>query len=702
MKLAKMTQEKLARRLNLSRSLVGHWLTGTREPNDDHFRRVAEVLRVDERWLRGETIKTGDPAEAGWHFPKPLPGQRDFGNANVWTVPADIKTHVREGGQNVADAADPASSAIVVRIRVIELHGDDALAFLEAARFEELRPHIEAAAEQRGKLSRKLEAGLRRVDKRPDRLLLLRFDDFGTRGLTGPEQGEGSFAALVRNNLDSVKQSTSAGGSFGLGKAAHWRCSDVSTVFFNSVTDEFAARVIARSELTYHEIGEDRYAGPGWYGRMGIFEYAESIDDQALAERLLLAREPLPEEVQSYVSSANGTSILVVAYQNPASEELDDPATIVEEIEREVAVNFWPALRRRKMIALVEHQVDSQILSRKIVDPRNFVPDFCRLLDKYEAGETVDAFERDGDIVAVPVPIRLPKCKSDRPDVIRHEAVESETALLVGLADTEESADVLEAVLDAAKTRLKRSLVNSVALVRGPLMVTQYQKKDGILVGARPFYALLLAGEAAELSTESAFVEQFLRASEPPAHDRWTFTDDLREIYERGAKKKLEAFLRDDLPAALKRVLRIPARNASDGPDELKKLLHLGGRGTGGGQGSAPAILRNVSAQFIDSRWAIRADVLVKKRDARLSIRPYIAINAESGNPARVPWHTLELVQASGVELREHEFEAAAAVTKFTFKGTTEPSAVLVDPKRCSARLSLSVRTLAAEKGKTR
>jgi len=104
-------------------------------------------------------------------------------------------------------------------------------------------------------------------------------------------------------------------------------------------------------------------------------------------------------------------------------------------------------------------------------------------------------------------------------------------------------------------------------------------------------------------------------------------------------------------------------------------------------------------------RWSIRADVLIKKRDkrdARLRIQPYIAINAESGNPVRVPWKTLELVQAYGVEQREHEFEAAATVAKFTFKGTTEPSAAPVDPKRCSARLSLSVQMLEAAKGRTR
>jgi transcriptional regulator with XRE-family HTH domain len=695
---ANITQDKLSKKLGVSRPAVGHWLTGKRTPSDSQLRKIAEVLHVTTGWLlRGDASAEVAMLQApDWSFPPPLPGQRDYGNANIWTVPADIATLVREAGQNSKDAADEASAAIVMQFSLIELHGAEAHAFWEAAGWERLRPHVEAAARTPGKLGRKLAAGLTRVSERPDRAFLLRIDDFGTKGLTGPEAGEGSFAALVRNNLDSFKQSTSAGGSFGLGKAAHWRCSDISTVFFNTVTAERQARVVARSELTYHELGptpSEHHAGPGWFGVEGNDRFAESVGDPELARQLHLERDTLPDDLRSLVASENGTSILIAAFQNPASEIPDDPAAIAEEIERELAVNFFPAIRAKKLVAIVEHRVGDHLRSRKIVDPKQYVPDFCELYDRFASGATVDSFEREGDIVAVPVSLRLPPCKRDRGEVIRHGRVETHATLVVSLADQELGDGSNDGDLgnDATRARLKKALVNTVALVRGPLMVTQFLRKEGILVGARPFYAALLAGEAAGAVTENRYVEQFLRASEPPAHDKWTYTDDLREIYERGARTRLEEFLNRELPGALRKVLRIPARDDADGPEELKKLLHLGGGGPGPDPREALALLNNVVPIFNEGRWTVRADVMVKARNTELRITPQLAINAESGRPLPLAWENLELLRAPGVRQDGESFVTDGSVSRFTFQGVSKAAGLPVDPRRCSARIGLTV-----------
>lgn len=692
---ARLTQEELAKRLDVSRALVGHWASGQRTPDADAVSALARALQVDVQWLRGGKPMAASAVTAQWNYPQPIPGQRDFGNANVWTVPADVKTEVREAGQNIKDAADGKSRSTVMRFRVIELHGQEVREFWAAAGWPDLKKHLEAASgrDNKGKLARKLAAGLARIESNPDRLLLLRIDDFGTTGLYGPEVGTGPFAALVRNNLDSDKSSTGAGGSFGLGKAAHWRCSDISTVFFNTVTQEHEARVIARSELTYHELGgQSAHAGPGWFGVPSNAGYVESIKDDALAAKLHLHRDPLPPELEARVATKYGASILVVAFQNPASEEPDDPAALLEEIEREIAVNFWPAIRRERMAAVVEHQVDGHVRDTRIVDPRRFVPDLCAIYDKFLSNDTVDKFEREGDVVCVPVPIRLPKCKHDRVDVMKHGVVEGEAKLVVGLADPDmlaENGVHRLSASDAARARLRTGLLHSVAMVRGPLMVTQYAPKDSIMVGARPFFAVLLAGDAGGTDPSNQYVEQFLRASEPPAHDKWAFTDDLREMYERGAKTRLEEFLGARLNEALRKVLRVPAKNDSDGPAELKKLLNLGGGDDGPGR-EALAVLRNVQPQFKGDRWNIKADVLIKKLETPLRIEPYVAMNVESGRPLRVRWEKLELVQPpSGVKHRDTSFVSDGSVTKFTFKGITEASDVPVDPSRCTARIAL-------------
>lgn len=632
-----------------------------------------------------------------WDFPMPIPGQRDFGNANVWTVPADVKTEVREAGQNIEDAADGKSLSTVMRFRVIELTGQEVTDFKDAAGWTDLEQHIEAAAARhtKGKLARKLAAGLERIRTRPDRLLLLRIDDFGTTGLLGDETGTGNFAALVRNNLDSNKTNTSAGGSFGLGKAAHWRCSDVSTVFFNTVTDSYAARVIARSELTFHTIEDGtEHAGPGWFGARAGHAYVESVNDVDLARKLHLERDPLPTELSARVATSCGTSILVVAFQNPASEDPDDPAALVEEIEREIALNFWPAIMKERLSAIVEHQVNGHVRSTRIVEPRRFVPELCAIYEKFLAKTTVDAFENSGDVVCVPVPIRLPRCKVDREDVLKHNAIDGEAMLIVGLADNDESSERASrrtSGSEATSSRLGQGLVNSLAIVRKPLMVTQYASKSGIMVGARPFYGVLLAGEAAGSDPANQYIEQFLRASEPPAHDKWTYTDDLREMYDRGAKTRLEEFLGQKVNEALRKILRVPSRSESDGPAELKRLLNLGG-GPGGEAKDAVAVLRNIQPRFVGDRWEIKADVLLRKQLTKsLTIEPYVAMNVESGRPLHVRWAKLELVPANGVKQRRGAFVAGANASRFTFKGVTEPSDVPVDAARCTARIALKL-----------
>jgi RNA polymerase primary sigma factor len=375
LKQKKVTQDDLAKKLEVSRAAVGHWTTGERPLDRETVDRIAKALHVDSTWLAGETAPEAATSTAGWHFPVPIAGQRDFGNANMYSFKAKIDTLTREAGQNGLDARDDASSAIVMRYRLIELTGADVQAFCAALGWDDLRAHIEASCANKGKskLARLLAAGLERVDKNPGRLLLLRIDDFGTIGLDGDEAGSGSFAALVRNNLDSEKGSTTAGGSFGLGKGVHWICSDIKTVLFNTVTATHRARVIARSELTYHAFDGKEHAGPGWFGNLGEEQFAESIADEELAARLHLARDPLPKELKELVPHEHGTSILIVAFQDPASEELDEPTAIVDNIEQAVALNFWPAIRRKRLAVVVEHQLNSQIRSQKIVDPTNLL-----------------------------------------------------------------------------------------------------------------------------------------------------------------------------------------------------------------------------------------------------------------------------------------------------------------------------------------
>src|SRR4029453_4030842 len=126
-----------------------------------------------------------------------------------------------------------------------------------------------------------------------------------------------------------------------------------------------------------------------------------------LAERLHLNRDPLPEELRSSVASDHGASILVVGFQDPASEEANAPVALIEEIERDIALYFWPAIRRGRLVAIVEHELEGHLQATRLVDPRRFVPDYCEIYDKFLASDTVDSFEREGDVCFFFFSIRL-------------------------------------------------------------------------------------------------------------------------------------------------------------------------------------------------------------------------------------------------------------------------------------------------------
>jgi RNA polymerase primary sigma factor len=243
---ASITQSKLATLVGTTQSAVSQWLSGKKDPSPENLNDLAKHLQILPRWLAEgiPPMKAHDPnAErdeyrrlAGWGFRKaPDDGGRDYGNANVWSLDPGLDVFVREVLQNVKDAAASVDRKVEMVFRIISLTGRDFSDFRESLKWDDLRKHLNASAENKQKLGTLLRDGLKRVDEE-DQLLLLLIDDSGTSGLTGPERESGHFTALCRNNLDSNKEGAiaGAGGAFGLGKAVLWRASRLSTVLFCS------------------------------------------------------------------------------------------------------------------------------------------------------------------------------------------------------------------------------------------------------------------------------------------------------------------------------------------------------------------------------------------------------------------------------------------------------------------------------------
>jgi RNA polymerase primary sigma factor len=687
-----MARGDLARALEVTPGALSHWMTGRRACPPDMLATLARILRIDKDWLlrgttrvivpkeerRTERRRTG--GEAGmtsaavnidWGFrDAPEDGGRDFGNPNVYATPPDVETLVRESGQNSHDAELPGAT-VHLRYTVIELtRGTETFSrFMEALRFEKLKRHLERAAETKSKLGTRLRAGLEHLTKEP-KLLLLRIDDYGTSGLHGEERNDTKpFAALVRDNLNSAKETSTAGGSYGLGKAVLWRCSDISTVLLGSHIGDgpgLKSRFIGKAELTWHELDGEEYAGPGWLAEPVTKNSVWNVDD--LMHSLYLRREDTPAGVDA--RRASGTSILIVGFRDPKTEAGGDPSGLVEKLVHAAAVNFWPAMIEGRLSVSVERIVDDRREQQIIVDPRKHVPAFSEALERHKDALIAERLSEPGDVIRVPVTITIPATRQDASELLPHPELQAETHLLVRLAENDDDVGTQQ--------------TNTVALVRGRGMVTRYWLQTGIVVGARPFNAVLLAGEAVGNDAHHLAVEQFLRLSEPPAHNKWEFNDELREKYQRGAKTRLDEFHRA-ITEALRDAVKPVASGEDDGPEDLKRLLQLEGPPP---PESPPATLRQVDAQLVDGAWHVAGEIHINDRTKRWSITPRLSLDVESGSPIRVRWRSLEAT-GPGVQSEGESVIVAEKSRKLSFRGISDPTSHRVIASRCRAKLDI-------------
>jgi len=671
---ADITQGDIASRIGTSQPAISQWLTGKKEPSPENLADIARHLRVRTEWLISgiPPMKVADPeadraahfSGAGWGFRQaPDDGGRDYGNANVWSFDPGLDVLVREVLQNTKDAALSADKKVEVTFRIITLTGMDLNEFQEAMKWKVLRPHLDDSKDGKQKFNTLLRDGLDQFDKKEE-LLLLVIEDTGTTGLTGPEHGEGNFTALCRNNLDSNKEGTGgAGGAFGLGKAVLWRASRVSTVVFCShlskpepESGKTRYRVFGKCELAWHKTLDKDYAGPGWFGRTDDQGSAHSYwENQTLAEALYLGREGV------------GTTTCVIGFHDASADTERKPIELAQDLAKAAAENFFPALVADKLGVRVEvYDSGQQYKERKpafsqTVNPEAYVPASVRMLRAYWEDTAVEQFGETKDEVAVrEVTLIVPK----RIDHQKHVEQEHKAVLLVTAADEEGPSAGSEKA-------------NQLAMFRGPGMVVQVKSLAGLCLGARPFHALLLCGRAPELvaprmsrATPQADLaaETFLRTAEPPSHNQWTATPDLKSVYARGCKTRLEAFLKAAADGVRELVKPAP-KETGDGPNSLKELFRIG---------SEPAT-RNEQSSVIEQRgevdgegrWRVSARVRLKARKTWQVLTPAVYFLAESGTGTPVSWESLRAEK--GCEVKGLSLLVPPDTREIRFAGLTDP-----------------------------
>ncbi|MFJ1589798.1 helix-turn-helix domain-containing protein [Kitasatospora albolonga] len=684
-----MSQADLAQRVGLTRAAVSAWITGRATPREETINKIAKALGTDLGTIHTRTADTLAGLPISWyHRPGHADGGREFGNAAAFAFEADVGVLAREATQNSLDERLDLAQPVRVRYTLHELSGEALARFRDEIRWDDLLPHYEAAAQQDQKVGRMIAAGLSDMYDR-DRLVLLRIDDYNASGLTGDDYETGRFAAVVRRQLDSQKSMSGAGGSYGLGKATLWATSRLGLVLMNSTLSEphegrTERRLVGRLDLPWRRVDGKPWAGPAWFGRPD--PDAEDVNvarswwaDEERVERLYLTRESAEPGTSFLIVGAHDVASLVEGTDGNANVEDDDSVhRMHHRLKEALGRNFWAAMTGGgKQRPLLEASVRTfrngvEIIPESRVDPRETQPSRTRALQAFLDGTTVDRMTESGSgqVAMATVPLMVPG-RAGRGNGGEHRAV-----VLVTEADDREGKP------------------NRVTTMRGNRMTVKVGWVPGLPVGTNPFQAVLLAGRAA--GDDAPFADEaeaFLRAAEPPEHDKWGQTEELRLLYSPSAYRRIGA-LTHEANRAVRDLVTPSKKGRGAGSDRLRKRLTVGGRRTARPTPVAgPPTLEELDARIDDSgAWCVTAEMKIPAGGDSWRPAPVAKLEVRSGPRPVLAW--AELVAVHNCDIVDGTVRFAPGARTATFRGTTDVS---THPVR--ARFSGLVVELRTDKG---
>jgi RNA polymerase primary sigma factor len=678
LKLAGKTQAELAEELGLTRAAVSAWITGRSTPRPTVMADIATALNTDLGTVHTRTTDTQAGLPVTWyHRPGYPDGGRELGNAAAFAFDADVQVLARETCQNSLDERLTGNGRPVrVRYTLHELTGEHLDDFRDAILWNDLFPHYSAVSELAGnqKVGRVVDAGVRDMYEK-GRLVLLRVDDYNASGLTGDDYADGKFAAVVRRQLESLKSGRSAGGSYGLGKATLWATSALGLVLINSTLSvphegRTERRMIGRLELPWREVDGRPYAGPAWFGRPDPdspgAEVARSwwADEETVA-RLHLSRDSDEPGTSFLIVGAHDVASLEASYADRDDDDVDEAGDedtrdikrmhkrLVEALGRD----FWAAMTGGGgRLPLLEVSVralrnDGEVVVEETkVDPTVEQPSRTRALRAYYDGTTVDRLTEAGQVAARSVPLKLPLSGGASGTLGTHQAV-----LLVTEAAGDEDRPI-----------------NQVHSLRGNRMTVKKATVPNLPLGTNPFQAVLLVGEAAGESVPFAKeAEEFLRAAEPPEHDRWGQTEELSLRWSPSAYRRINR-LTTEVNRAIRELVARPKRTGREGGEALRKALTVRSRPKAKVPvGPVVPVLDKLDAEVGEAgEWRITAEVSVPRGDEIVPMVPVALLDVRSGGRPKLDWAELEAVE--GCELDGGMLRFTPGARRASFRGATD------------------------------
>jgi len=243
--------------------------------------------------------------EERWYFPPNLGGDEEgFNHAGMVHFKADPHRYTaRETIQNVLDAKDPNKKGqpTVVKFRLFKVPTKDAIP--ELGIFKEIiKENIE---------SNKGDSGAHNFFKRAlkvankNNIDILQISDYNTVGITGINERGGRWHNLIKKKGTS-KAHGDIGGTYGIGKSAPFLCSELRTVFYNTINVENESAHIWKSIFTTHGDTTEKRAD-------GYYCNVEKISDKHVNTLGIINNI-----TQTFIDrTSKGTDLFILGFKKP-------------------------------------------------------------------------------------------------------------------------------------------------------------------------------------------------------------------------------------------------------------------------------------------------------------------------------------------------------------------------------------------------
>ena len=382
---------------------------------------------------------------------------------------------------------------------------------------------------------------------------------------------------------------------------------------------------------------DSNFAGPGWLGKQDGSRVISYWNNPALAKDLYLDRP----------GTETGTSVLVVGFHDPSSDVPRTPRELAAEIELGVADNFWPALSAGRLDVTVETVEASTVNYQVKVDASQSTPEFVDALQKHVIDDVTEQLMSPGDVVRRKIPLKLPRRKSAEEG---HEELTHDAILLVRRCD------------DGDTSTHK----NQLALFRGRQMIVKYIDLKNLVFGGKPFHAIVLCGEAAGKQPADRASERFLRTAEPPSHNNFELTPQLKAEYAPGGKKAIDDFIQA-IKDAIRELIKPTTKEETDGPQAIKELLNI----STGSPSSQKVRIVHSTGNVLEQKWHVAGTIRVTKPgDYEYRVNPVMIFLAESGGGKQVHWEGL--TAGKGCRVDGNRLIIDAKTREATFEGISD------------------------------